>query len=1444
MDVGCLSVYLPMDRRQALATNHPLPDRAEGAALLADVAGFTRLADSLVASLGPHRGAEELIHLLNAVHDALIAQVHRYGGSVVGFSGDGFACWFDRDPGLRATACGLALHQALRPLASAGEPVAVSLKVAVVAGPVRRFLVGDPRVQCLDLLAGATLDRLARAEQEATQGELLVGPEVVQHLGPRLDLAGWRAGLGLVAGLAGEVPPIPWPALDDTALPLDAVHPFLLPPVYERLMAGQGEFLAELRPAVALFLRFGGLDYDRDGQAGVRLDAYVRWVQGVLGRYGGHLLQLTSGEKGNYLYASFGALTVHEDDAERAVAAALELQRLPPELDFIQKVQIGLSRGRVRAGAYGSQTRRTYGALGDEVNVAARLMQAAPPGEVRCSQRIYEAVKESWTFEALPPVQVKGKAGPLPVYRPLQRREGRRARPAGALVGRQAEMATLARSLAEAKSGRRVVLLEGEAGIGKSRLLAELARLAGERNVAWLEGAGQSIEQGTPYRAWRDLLAAYFALGDRMSLGERQHRVREWVAGVDPALVERAPLLNDVLSLDLPETGLTRGFDPKLRRESLTWLLVDLLRDAVQRHPLALVLEDAHWLDSLSWELALAVGRALYDRPLLLVLALRPMEEPLPAAYTALAGLAGVETVCLAAMPPEETVALAAARLGLPAEALPAEVADLVRERAGGNPFFAEELAHALQDSGTLAVEAGACTLAADLETLRAQVPDTVEGVVLSRIDRLPAEEQLTLKVAAVVGRSFLYRTVRDVHPRQVIEDLLRAHLDDLAHRDLTPLEALEPELTYLFKHVITQQVAYDTLLFAQRRELHRAVAGWYERLYAGNLGPYYPLLVHHWHGAEDAPQERRYAKLAGEQAAAQYANAEAVAYLSRALALTPDDDLAGRYALLLAREKVCDLQGDRAAQSQDLQALEELADALDDGRLRGEVALRRAGYAEAIGDYLASSLAAQDVICLAQVTQDVCLEAAGYRRWGCALWRQGDLKDARIWLETALALARRHSLRQVEAAGLRELGTINAQLADYDHAREHYEQALSILREIGDREGEGSVLNNFGNVSRLQGDYAQAQTYLEQALHIRREMGDRRREGNALGNLGMLHQNQGHYTRARAYFGQALGIEREVGDRSGEANTLNELGVIAQILGDYAGAQIDLEQSLHIFREIGDRLGESTAIDSLGIHCLHQGNYVLARDYFEQALAIAQELGARFAEGNALGNLAMTLANLGDYAAAWAHATQSLHTCREIGNRKGEVTALEQLSLIYHRQGDHQTALAHALKALHLAQGSGAPSAQEWAFAYLGNALMGLGRLAEAAEAYNQAMAIQRERGRHHLAVESLANLSRVSLAQNDLSQAQAQTEKILAYLELNSLLGTDEQLGVYLACYQVLHAAQDSRAEAVLNSAYTLVQEQAAKIEDEALRRSFLENVAVNREIVAAYRATQEVP
>ncbi len=889
------SVYIPIDRRHALVRGEALPDRTHGTALFADISGFTPLTEGLARALGPERGAEELTHHLNRVYDVLIAQVDRFGGSVIGFSGDAITCWYDGDDGRRTTASAIAIQNAMREFATVSLPyggtVSFSVKVAVSAGPVRRFVVGDPSIQLIDILAGATLDRLAATERASEKGEVVLDEQTWHSVQSITQVREWRihdsSRYAILSGLTEEIEPQPWLILSPDALSEEQVRPWLLAAIYERLTSGQGEFLAELRPAVALFLHFGGIDYDGDARAGEKLDVFIRRVQQIVARYEGTLIQLTFGDKGNYVFTTFGAPIAHDDDSARAVAAALDLRALPHELDFISDIRIGISRGRMRTGAYGGVTRRDYGVLGDEVNLAARLMERAAPGQIVVSERITMAVGSRYRFNPLGMVQVKGKQDAVRLFEALEKEHPKQIAAAEAeMIGRAAERAVLGeklRALSEQKTSG-VVFIEGEAGIGKSRLAEYSFQQAQGMGITALIGAGDAIEKSKPYHAWQPVFTQLFNLDalpeDKES--RRTHVLSQLKSYLERDLLRFAPLLNVVLPLDLPDNSLTSQMSGQVRAENTYLLLSSLLQRAATQAPLLLLLEDAHWFDSASWALARHVARQV--QPALQVIATRPLTEPIPPEYRNLLDEQSALRLALEPLPSEDIYALICQRLGV--KALPDQVVTLIRDKAEGHPFFSEELAYALRDAGLILITDSQCQIAPNVDLKVVAFPDTVQGVITSRIDRLTPSQQLTIKVASVIGRVFAFRILRDTHPIDSDKPLLKDQLQVLERLDLTPLDTPDPDLAYIFKHIITQETAYSLLLFAQRRELHRAVAEWYEGNFSDDLSPFYPLLAYHWGKAEVVSKTIDYLEKAGDQAARNYANEEVIAFFDQALAL------------------------------------------------------------------------------------------------------------------------------------------------------------------------------------------------------------------------------------------------------------------------------------------------------------------------------------------------------------------------------------------------------------------------------------------------------------------------------------------------------------------------------------------------------------------------------
>ncbi len=528
--------YLPADRLWYLARGEVLPDRTHGAALFADISGFTPLTERLTQQLGARRGIEELARRINQVYDALIGSVEQYGGSVISFAGDAITCWFDDQQGLsaqRGTATALAMQRTM-----AAFEDSLGLKVAVSSGMVRRFAVGDSTIQQVDALAGAVIARLATGEGLANRGEIMLDQATAAALDETLQVKVWRTtddGERFAVLEAWKPTAIP-PGLSvsqEVEVEAETLKPWLLPAVYEREQSGLGEFLTELRPALALFVRFGGIDYDGDEQARDKLDAVMRRAQQIVNLAEGALLQLTIGDKGSYLYANFGAPVAHEDDMRRAVEASLMLRRLPDELPFLQPVQIGLSSGIMRTGAYGGRTRRTYGALGDEVNLAARLMTSAPAGEILVSGRVQSVVAERFLFEPRPPLIVRGKAEPQTVFaltgilpqRAIRLSEPRYSLP---MMGREAELAVIVQKLQLALTGQaQVIAISAEAGMGKSRLVAEVIGMAHRLGFSAYGGACEASGTNTAYLVWKPIWQAFFDvdLGPTASVPQQIHQL-------------------------------------------------------------------------------------------------------------------------------------------------------------------------------------------------------------------------------------------------------------------------------------------------------------------------------------------------------------------------------------------------------------------------------------------------------------------------------------------------------------------------------------------------------------------------------------------------------------------------------------------------------------------------------------------------------------------------------------------------------------------------------------------------------------------------------------------------------------------------------------------------------------------------------------------------------
>ncbi|MCA9980849.1 MAG: AAA family ATPase, partial [Anaerolineales bacterium] len=782
-------------------------------------------------------------------------------------------------------------------------------------------------IQLIDALAGRTLKHMAGAEQQATTGDIIVDEDTAVNLGGTVTIDEWRTDealdrrFGVVAHLNQPATAVPWPPIAADQLSDEIARPWLLPPVYERLQSGQAGYLAELRPAAPLFLRFSGIDYDGDDQAGDKLDRYIRWVQSVLARYEGYILQLTIGDKGSYLYTAFGAPLAHVDDDARAVGAGLELSQPPEEFAFIDRVQIGISQGRMRAGAYGSDTRQTYGVLGEETNMAARLMGLAESGQVLVRRWVAETIARQYDMQNLGQMKVKGKEEPIQVFRVVARISPSLQRPTSLytrpLVGRARELAFFQKWLDEATHHGQVVRLEGGTGVGKSHLSAEMAEMGRQAGFQLALGSCQSMSRGVAYAPWRQIVRSLLDLEEPPSTGTRADalaerrqvtRLQQTVGKLNPAWLLRLPLLGDLLDLPIPDNATTLALDPKLRQESLLALITEMMQRWAATRPLLVVIDDVHWMDEASLALTRSLARAITDVPLLLLLVHRPIQRQDETILPELTELAHHQHLLLEELDAEAIAQLVRQQLEGPVQAT---AVSLIQNKAQGNPFFAEELLDNLQESGALqfsetegwglspetfnALREADCLVRengewvvseqAVLSAVDLGVPDSIYGTVLSRIDRLPEGHKLTLKVASVIGRLFAVRLVHEAHPVQPELPVLNEQTTEMMSRDFIRLERSAPEgeeifAVYLFKHNTTQEVAYDTLLFAQRQQLHQAIGATIERLDDTAVVE----IAYHAYRGEDWARALVYQLKAGQHDQQLFANAEAIDHYRKAL--------------------------------------------------------------------------------------------------------------------------------------------------------------------------------------------------------------------------------------------------------------------------------------------------------------------------------------------------------------------------------------------------------------------------------------------------------------------------------------------------------------------------------------------------------------------------------
>lgn len=920
------------------------------------------------------------------------------------------------------------------------------------------------------------------------------------------------------------------------------------------------------------------------------------------------------------------------------------------------------------------------------------------------------------------------------------------------LVGRAREYAWL---IAQWQApARHVILLEGEAGIGKTRLAEAFA--------------GYAVSQGTR------LLRAHLTPAGRAPLAPLRAALRPLFT--EPALAPLKPASRAALAALFPEVRTHEetlpplpNLPPEAARQRLYSALTEFAA-ANAAPPTLLWVDDAHRLSSPVLELLTCLADSW---PLLLTY----RQEETPPGHP-LRQIAGAAVLQLEPLSPVSVQTLLYQLAGLEMPALATQIST----QSGGQPLFVVALLQHLFETGQLYVDAHGNW--GQTGELTLSLPPTIRAAIETRLQRLPRGPRRLFDLIAVLGGEFDFGLLQAASKEP--EETLLADVDELITATLLtePRQQGRPE--FALTHERYAEVAYATLPGVRRRQLHRQAAEALETHYAENLPAYYSALAEHYDKAEKFERTAHYATLAGEQAAAQFDNAAALRFLDRALELTPVKNPASRARLLLAREKIHDLQGARHPQEADLFELEALASHLP-ARPQAEITLHRAAFE----------------------------------------WIMGHDAAAEIALTTTIRLARAAAAQDLAARAYLLKGRA---ARDQALAQQDLTQAQRLARTTGQRALEGEIVRALGNSCFWQGRYVESRTHFEVALAIHREVSDLRGELSALNNLGQVLQLLGQFDTARQSYRQALTATRKIGDQLAEGVLLTNLGGLQMLLGAFAQAQAALTQALEIRLQIGNEEGAAVALKLLGDAARQQGQFARAWENYQRALAINRRLQHSKQSGETLIGLAALHRDLGASARAAEYLTQA-----QVALPQDEAASrLRALSLgcsLHHLGGDPARARSFGEQAV--AQSGEFPVILAEALTNLGHVLADAGQLPAARLHFARALEIRQNLGQRHLTPEPRAGLARIALAQDDLAAALTQVDEIWQRCETGPLLGLERPMWVYLTCYRVFRGAGDVRAEEVLNTAQTLLQARAEHIEEGELCVTYLEAVPENREI-----------
>lgn len=1024
--------------------------------------------------------------------------------------------------------------------------------------------------------------------------------------------------------------------------------------------------------------------------------------------------------EGDLVIALFGVPDAREDDPERAIKASLAMMACMPEINKALSgklktkrglgLHIGISSGTVFVGEIGSQEKKEYTVMGEIVNLASRLKDRAQNGEILVSEPVFRLSRHLFDYENLPPTELKGIEGSIKVFKILALKEKPEPKRgirglSSPLVGRDREFTLLKEKLGMLQQGNGgAVFIMGDAGLGKSRLLEELKKYVNaqprDESAAvpiFLEGRCHSTGEALAYYPFLQILKYVFCITERDPVQEIQDKLVKFTCALFPEeYKDIVPYLGYLFSIHFPGEldEKVKYLDPKSLKIQLFISIRKLMTFLANRSAIVLIIEDYHWIDPESLELLEYIFDVSETVPLLF-LGLSRIDKETHCYQTKdrLKKKLGSRFLEITLRPLEYDATSQLTDNLLQISGITQEFKDKILAKTEGNPFFLEEIIRSLIDANVLAFESGVWHVSNEISAL--EIPDTVQLLVSSRLDRLEPETRDLLQRASVIGRTF------DV---LLLERL--AGLDSLMlSLQLATLEEYEfisrngeSGARHKFRHPLLHEVTYNSLLKKRRRELHRNVAQSIEEIYPDQLDKYTEVLAHQYANSDNVEKAIEWLKKAGLKAKERYANDEGIMYFQQLISFIKDETEGREADLCAAYDGLGDIYSFKGEIKKAIEFYTMMClaskDSVAQARSKRKIAMAdedKRGVDEALKMLdEAEKLISSD-------TPESMLERTEIRLWRCSLYRnKGEADKALAECEAEVNGIDRLNFadkdkKRLKARGLTSMGLSCWVKGDYEQAVEFYTKSLAIYQELGFKRGLSINLNNLGLVYMDRGEYDQAFKLFEEDLKIAEEIGHKRGISISYNNMADIYYYRGEYEKALDLYAKDLKIVEEIGDKSGIGVANGYMGVVYRELGDWSRAQATTLKFLEMASLGGDKFQLGTAHYLLAEVYLAMGEPDKAEGLLQQALDIAKKTGNKEVMMKTYLSLAEFQMKKGaKIESVWDVAEKAWELAETLGSKSGLANCHLMLGRVFAKAGAIQKADDNFLKAFKLYEDMG----------------------------------------------------------------------------------------------------------------------------------------------------------